>query len=250
LKTLSGHDRFALLLFAVFVLVWTALAINPWYRPDWLLENLIVFVAVPVLLQIHRHMPLSKISYSVIFVFLCLHEVGAHYTYAEVPYDRWFESLTGTGLNERLGWDRNHYDRVIHLFYGLLLTYPVREIVLRVSSMKGFWAYLLPLLVVISTSTIFELLEWAAVIVFGGDLGIAYLGTQGDEWDAQKDLLLAGFGALVTTLVVASINYTLDRNFARDWFESLRIKRREPLGEVAIARMLAEKHEAEKNERR
>lgn len=248
MKTLSGHDRFALTLLVMFVLIWTAFAIDPWYRSDWLLENLIVFVAVPVLIQIHRHMPLSKISYGLIFVFLCLHQVGAHYTYAEVPYDRWFESLTGTGLNELLAWDRNHYDRLIHLFYGLLITYPVREIVVRVSRVKGFWGYLLPVLVVISTSTIFELLEWAAVIVFGGDLGIAYLGTQGDEWDAQKDMLLAAIGGIVTTLVVAGINYTLDRNFTREWIESLRVKRREPLGEVEIARLLAEKYRAEKNE--
>lgn len=248
MKQLSGHDRFALALLVLFVAIWAALAIAPWYRSDWLLENAIVFLAVPVLLQMHRHMPLSKISYSVIFAFLCLHEVGAHYTYAEVPYDSWFVSLTGTGLNERLGWDRNHFDRLIHLFYGLLITYPVREIVVRVSRARGFWAYILPVLVVISTSTIFELLEWAAVIVFGGDLGIAYLGTQGDEWDAQKDMLLAAIGSVIATLVVAGINYTLDRNFTQEWIDSLKVKRREPLGEVAIARMLAEKHKSETNQ--
>jgi putative membrane protein len=231
MKRFSGHDRFALSLFVLFVLVWTALAIRPWYRSDWLLENMIVFAAVPLLLMIYWHLPLSKISYSLIFVFFCLHEVGAHYTYAEVPYDQWIESLTGRGLNERVGWERNHYDRLIHLFYGLLITYPVREIVL-----------------VISTSTIFELLEWAAVIVFGGDLGIAYLGTQGDVWDAQKDMLLAAVGSLIATLVIASINYTLDRNFAREWYESLRVKIREPLGEVAFARLMAKRHKKKKSE--
>ncbi len=77
-----------LTLFVLFLLVWTALAISPWYRSDWLLENMIVFVAVPLLLVMYRHLPLSKISYSLIFIFLCLHEVGSHYTYAEVPYDQ------------------------------------------------------------------------------------------------------------------------------------------------------------------
>lgn len=235
-------------LLTLFVLIWTALAIRPWYRPDWLLENIMVFAAMPVLIQLHRHMPLSKISYSMIFVFMCLHQIGAHYTYAEVPYDSWFESLTGMGLNERLGWERNHFDRVIHLSYGLLITYPIREMVLRVSQVKGFWAYLLPLLVVISTSTIFELLEWAVAIVFGGPLGVAYLGAQGDIWDAQKDMALAAIGSLVATLVIASIVYVLDRNFMREWIESLRVKWREPLGEVAIARMLARKRRTEKKE--
>jgi putative membrane protein len=238
-KKLSAHDRFALSLLLIFLAVWIALGIDPWFRSDWLLENLIVFLAVPALILLHQHMPLSKISYSVIFIFLCLHEIGAHYTYAMVPYDQWFEALTGKGLNERLGWDRNHYDRVIHLSYGLLITYPMREIVMRVSRVQGFWSYLLPVLVVISTSTIFELLEWAAVLVFGGDLGVAYLGTQGDVWDAQKDMFLAAIGSLFTTLLVLSVNFTLDRNFTRDWIESLRVKRRKPLGEVAVAELLA-----------
>ncbi len=243
MKNLSEHDRFALSLLIVFLAIWAALGIDPWFRSDWLLENLLVFFAVPALMLLHRHMPLSKISYSVIFVFLCLHEVGAHYTYAMVPYDQWFEALTGKGLNERLGWDRNHYDRVIHLSYGLLITYPMREIVMRELRVQGFWSYLLPVLVVISTSTIFELLEWAAVLVFGGDLGVAYLGTQGDVWDAQKDMYLAAIGSLFTTLLVLSTNYTLDRNFTRDWIESLRVKRRKPLGEVAVAELLAKKRE-------
>lgn len=214
----------------------------------WLLENVIVFFAVPALMLMHRHMPLSKVSYSLIFVFLCLHQVGAHYTYAMVPYDQWFDALTGQGLNERLGWERNHYDRLIHLFYGVLITYPTREIVIRVSRVQGFWAYLLPLLVVISTSTLFELLEWGAAVVFGGDLGVAYLGTQGDVWDAQKDMLLAAIGAVSTTLLVLGINYTLDRNFAQEWTESLRVKRHKPLGEVAVAEMLAEKRRSKTNE--
>ncbi len=248
MKKLSAHDRFAVWLLMIFVVIWIAFAIDPWFRSDWLLENVIVFFAVPALMLMHRHMPLSKISYSLIFVFLCLHQVGAHYTYAMVPYDQWFDTLTGQGLSERLGWERNHYDRLIHLFYGLLITYPMREIVMRVSRVQGFWAYLLPLLVVISTSTLFELLEWGAAVVFGGDLGVAYLGTQGDVWDAQKDMLLATIGAVTTTLLVLGINYTLDRNFAQEWIESLRVKRRKPLGEVAVAEMLAEKHRSKTNE--
>lgn len=161
-------------------------------------------------------------------------------------FSSWFESLTGKGLNERMGWERNHFDRLIYLSYGLLMTYPIREMVLRVSQVKGFWAYLLPLLVVISTSTIFELLEWAAAIVFGGPLGVAYLGAQGDIWDAQKDIALAAVGSMAATLVIASIVYVLDRNFMREWVESLRVKWREPLGEIAIARILARKHRVEK----
>ena len=134
-----------------------------------------------------------------------LHEIGAHYTYAEVPYDQRFEATLGTSLNEMLGWQRNYFDRVVHFLWGLLLTYPIREIILRVSQVRGFWGYLLPFLVVVSTSTIFELFEWIAAIQFGGDLGVAYLGTPGDIWDAQKDMTLALSGSLVATAITAGI---------------------------------------------
>lgn len=230
---------------AAFSIFWLALAIAPLHRPEWMLENVIVFVGVPVLVLLHRHLPLSKVSISLIFIFLCLHEVGAHYTYAEVPYDRWFEYLTGKGLNEWFDWERNHFDRAIHFLYGLLITYPVREIVLRMSGAKGFWTYLMPVLIVISTSTIFELLEWLAAIIFGGDLGLAYLGMQGDMWDAQKDMALAVAGTLVATMILAGVNSVLDRDFAHEWAESLRIKHAEPLGEVELERLLKENKDAD-----
>jgi putative membrane protein len=235
------NNRFALALLVLFLAIWTILAIRPSYRHDWLLENMIVFVGVPFLILTHRRLPLSRISYALIFLFLCLHEVGAHYTYAEVPYDRWLQAISGTTLSDMLGLERNHFDRVVHFLWGLLLVYPVREIVIRVSQVKGFWAYLLPVLVVVSTSTLFELIEWAAAVIFGGDLGIAYLGTQGDEWDAQKDMALALAGSLVASVIVAAVAASLNRDFAREWTESLRVKRGEPLGEFEIERLLAEK---------
>ena len=242
----GSHDRFALALLLIFLVLFVALGLAPWYRSDWILENVIVFVGVPVLVLSYRNLPLSKISYSCVFVFLCLHEVGAHYTYAEVPYDVFFERIFGRGLNEILGWQRNHFDRVVHFLWGLLLTYPIREVVIRVSQARGFWGYLLPFLVVVSTSTLFELFVWVAALVFGGDLGVAYLGTQGDVWDAQKDMSLALVGSLIATAVTASINALIDRDFAREWSESLRVKRRQPLGEIEIARLLSERQRKER----
>ena len=240
-RKLPANDRYALTLLAVFLLVFAALAYAPHYRQDWLLENVLVFILVPAAILSHFVLPLSRISYTLIFVFLCWHEVGAHYTYAEVPYDRWFEAAFGTGLNDLLGWDRNHFDRLVHFLWGLLLTYPVREVFIRLSNAKGFWTYLFPFLVAISTSTIFELLEWAAAIIFGGELGIAYLGTQGDVWDAHKDTSLAMLGSFIATCIIASVVASLDRDFAREWADSLTVKHPEPLGEVEIARLLAER---------
>ena len=99
--------------------------------------------------------------------------------------------------------ERNHYDRLVHFLFGLLLAVPIREIFLRIVQVRGFWSYYLPLDVAMAFSMLYELIEWAAALVFGGELGVAYLGTQGDPWDAQKDMGLATLGALITLLAVA-----------------------------------------------
>ena len=167
---------------------------------------------------------------------LSLHTVGAHYTYAEVPYDAWSEALLGMKLNDVLGLERNHFDRLVHFSYGLLMAYPMRELFLRVADARGFWGYFLPLDLTLSTSAIFELFEWVAAELFGGDLGIAYLGSQGGMWDAQKDMALAGLGAAIAMTVTLLVNRRLQRDFNREWDESLQVKRRLPLGEVELAR--------------
>jgi putative membrane protein len=235
----AGQHRYPATLLALFTAIFLALGWSPSYREDWLLENVLVFLAVPFFVVTYRRLPLSKISYTALFLFLCLHEIGAHHTYAEVPYEQWFRSLLGVGLNETLGWERNHFDRLVHFLYGVLIVYPVREIFLRVANARGFWAYLFPLLVVMSTSLLFELIEWAAAMLFGGELGMAYLGTQGDIWDSHKDSALATLGALLSSVVIAGVHSGLDRDFTREWVESLRVKHPEPMGEVAIERMRA-----------
>jgi len=232
---------------AFFLLVWAALAVAPLDRKDWALENALVFLIVPLLVLSRKKLPLSRISYTTIFIFLCLHEVGAHYTYAKVPYDMWFSSLTGSTINELLGFERNHFDRLAHFSFGLLLAYPIREVFLRVADVRGVWGYYLPLDVTMATSMLFELFEWGAAELFGGDLGVAYLGTQGDVWDAHKDMALATLGAIITMLLTAAINFYLQRDFAREMAESLKVKQQEPLGEEEIARMLRERHEQEES---
>jgi putative membrane protein len=109
-----------------------------------------------------------------------------------------------------------------------------------VADVHGFWGYYLPLDVVMATSVVYELIEWGAAVTFGGDLGVAYLGTQGDPWDAQKDMALATAGAAAAVLITAAINWHTQRDFAREWAESLRVKRPDPLGEDALASRLRE----------
>lgn len=232
------HRRYLLALLGLFMLLAIALGIAPLHRQDWLLENVLAVMAVVLLLSTSKFFPLSRISYTLIMLFMALHQVGAHYTYAEVPYDQWWQAAFGFSLNEALGFERNHFDRLVHFLYGLLLAYPIREVFIRVADVKGFWSYFLPLDLTMSTSMLYELVEWAAAEWFGGELGAAYLGTQGDVWDAHKDMALASLGALLAMGFTAWLNVWLQHDFAREWNDSLRVKHPEPLGEDEIGRML------------
>lgn len=218
------YERLVKRLAVLFALVFAVAAVRPWYFQDWVLEHVLLVLALPLYYVSYQRRLFSRLSWVLIFVFHCLHELGAHYTYAEVPYDAWWRSLTGRSLNEMLGWERNHFDRVVHFLYGLLLAYPFREIFLRIANARGFWGYFLPLDLTMSSSLLYELIEWLAAEVLGGDLGQAYLGTQGDIWDAHKDMALAASGAIITMLVTALVNWRCQRDFAREWSESWRVK--------------------------
>ena len=239
----DSHRRFFTALGVVYAVFWLALAIAPVDRETWVLENALTVVFVAGLLATHRRFLLSRLSYALVFAFLGLHAVGSHYTYSLVPYDAWSEALFGTSVSELTGWQRNHYDRLVHLAFGALLGYPAREVFVRIAAARGFWGYFLPLILMMSLSVGYELIEWGAAIAFGGDLGIHYLGTQGDVWDGHRDMALAGLGAVLAMLATAGVNLALQRDFAREWHESLRVKRAEPLGETAIREMLAARKE-------
>jgi len=231
-------SRYPLWLLLAFAAFWLAMAYKPKYFQNWLLENVLTVLFVAGLVLTRRRFPLSNVSYTLIFVYLCLHTVGAHFTYSKVDYDAPFRALFGSGPTDWFGWRRNHFDRLVHFCFGLLLSYPIRELFLRVAGARGFWGYYLPLDVTMSFSMVYELIEWGAAVKFGGDLGQAYLGTQGDEWDAHKDMALASLGALITMTVVACINYAFDRHFGDEWRHSLAVKGATPLGEVRLKEML------------
>ena len=189
-----------------------------------MLENVMTVVGGIILVSIYRKLPFSPLAWCLSFLFLCLHEVGAHYTYAEVPWQEWWAVLTGQQPIEAVG-QRNHFDRVVHFLYGLMLFVPWREVFQRLAGARGFWSFAWPLLFVIASSTLYELLEWAAAVVFGGELGMAYLGTQGDVWDAQKDMALAALGALLAMVAVMAVEWRRDpAKFGREWRESLRVR--------------------------
>lgn len=223
--------------------VWLLVALIGWFAcwswypahpQDFLLEHILTVLFLALLVATRRAFPLSHLSYTLIFLFLALHIVGAFYTYSEVPYDRWAGTLAswfgvdGFSLDRALGFSRNHFDRLVHFAFGLLLVYPVREVFLRIAEVKGFWSYYLPLDVMMSFSLLYELLEWAVALIFAGDVGQSYLGTQGDEWDAHKDMALAALGGLLGMVVVAAINARRQRDFTQEFIASLRVKQPAP----------------------
>lgn len=192
-----ADDRFLAVLAGGLAVMVTASAIGCHYPGDWLLENALVVVAFIYLAATRRVLPMTRPSYLLILAFFGLHEIGAHWTFAEVPYNAWWQALFGTTLNEVFGWERNHYDRLVHFSFGFLLGRPWRETLAHGFHRSGFWHYALPCVFVLAMSGAYELIEWAAAIVFGGDLGQAYLGTQGDVWDSHRDSALATAGAIV-----------------------------------------------------
>ena len=211
-----SRTRLIQTLAAGFALLWVVLALSPLDRSDWLLENVLTVVGVGVLVATRRVLPLSNASYVSIFVFLCLHTIGAHYTYSLVPYDEAFRAVTGHPLDGSSEGARNHYDRFVHFAYGSLLILPLRELMMRHAGVRGFWSYFLPIDIVLSTSALYELIEWGAAVFFGGDLGAAFLGTQGDGWDAHKDMSLGALGGLVTTLVLWATHRVTGRDGTLD----------------------------------
>lgn len=177
------------------VMVWGVTAIKPLYPIDWVLENLLTYIYGALLIITHRRFKFSNTAYGLFTVFLTLHMIGAHYTYAETPLGFW--------MQEWFGFTRNHYDRLVHFSYGLLLVVPMREAVVRIIGVPLRWSRFMAVIMILSFSAFYELLEmWTAMIV-SPELGDAYLGTQGDVWDAQRDTFLAFAGAIVTMILGA-----------------------------------------------
>jgi len=190
-------NRFVAILAGSYAGLWILLAIRPVDRGDWFLENLLVFAGLVVLFFTYPRFQFSNLTYVFITVFLALHAVGAHYTYAEVPAGFW--------IQDWLHLSRNHFDRAIHLAFGLLLLYPLRELLLRAAEVRATWASWLALAAISALSSSFESIEAIIAQIVRPDLGTAYLGTQGDIWDAQKDMVAAIFGGVLAMAAIAAV---------------------------------------------
>ena len=181
---------------AAFAALFLALAWSPHDRGDWLLENLIAVPFALFLVLARRRLPFDTSAWLMLFVFLALHEIGSHYTYSLVPWMEWSRALFGWAP----AWERNHYDRFLHLSFGLLLTLPMAQLLAGALPSRPGLRFLLAVCVVATFSHLYELLEWGAARLVDPELGIAFLGAQGDVWDAQKDMALAFGGSCAVAL--------------------------------------------------
>jgi putative membrane protein len=191
----ASADRWAVTLSMVLLAFMAVAGLSPHSREDWLLENALVPPVLALLAALRFGRPracLSRAAWVSLFLFLLLHEIGAHYTYSLVPYRQWTDAL---GLAPDGG--RNHYDRIVHFAYGLLVAQPVFEVLAARTGLAVTARLATTVAWMAFGSMLYELIEAAAAAVFGGDLGMAYLGTQGDAWDAQKDMALALSGSLL-----------------------------------------------------
>lgn len=223
-----------ILLTLLFVIVWSWAAIEPLHYSDWVLENILIVLFIPIVFLTARSFEFSMVSYMLIAFFAILHVIGSHYTYAEVPW--------GVTLGEWLGTERNMYDRLVHYLFGLWLVYPVRELCVRLGNTKGFWGYFFPFMVISAFAGFYEVVEWGTASIVDPDAGSAFLGSQGDIWDAQKDMMLAMAGAFITLTIVMVINMLFNPKFFTEFKESLRLSKEDkPLGEVELEEMLERK---------
>ena len=194
------ENKLLIIYMAIFFLLWLYTFL---YTPDlanWWLENLLVFITLFILSFTYKKYSFSDLSYTLLFIFLCMHVYGAMYTYAENPFGFW--------LKDYLSLDRNHYDRIVHFAFGFLLAYPIREIFLIGLKYPSWLAWLIPIETALAVSGLYEIIEWFVADQFFREQGIAYLGTQGDPWDAQKDIFLAFAGAIVATSIISFLKKT------------------------------------------
>ena len=191
-----------LLLLVLAMLLWSA--IQPKDRFTWWLEVAPVLIALPLMIATARRFPLTPLLYAAVAAHMIILMVGGHYTYAEMPLFNW--------LRDAFGLARNHYDRVGHLAQGFVPALAAREVLLRKTPLKpGAWLFVLVTCVCLAISAAYELIEWG-VAEASGDEAVAFLATQGDPWDTQKDMALALLGSILAQLALARLQ---DRQLAR-----------------------------------
>ena len=189
--------RLPLLLLIAYLVLFALLAINPYDRTVWFAENLPIVLIVMALVLSRRWYAFSNTAYLMIAFLIFLHTVGGHYTFERVPFD-WFTDL--------FGFSRNHYDRMAHFTVGFY-AYPLTEILLRKRLVASrFVLFFFPVCFILAVAGAYEIFEWLYAVSADPSAGSAVLGSQGDVWDAQKDMLADSLGSLAAIALFAAIH--------------------------------------------
>lgn len=181
---------------SVFSVIWISTLIGTNNFTNWITENTLTVIFLLILAFTYRKFKFSDLSYVLMTIYLCLHVYGAKYTYAENPFGYW--------LKDVLNLERNHYDRIVHFSFGFLLAYPLRDYFKNHFGWPNWVCWVLPCEITLSFSGAYEIIEWLVADIFFPSEGVAYLGTQGDMWDAQKDMSLAFAGSVLIMLSVST----------------------------------------------
>lgn len=181
----------------LFTGIWISTLVGTSNLTNWFTENTLTVIFLLILFFTYKKFRFSDLSYVLITVYLCLHVYGAKYTYAENPFGYW--------LKDVLHLERNHYDRIVHFSFGFLLAYPMRDYFKNHFQWPSWVCWILPCEITLSFSGAYEIIEWLVADIFFPSEGVAYLGTQGDMWDAQKDMSLAWVGSILIMLIVFSL---------------------------------------------
>lgn len=179
------------ILAAIFVILFIALGIDPVDRRVWYIEDTPIVIVFLILVVTYKKFRFSNISYFLMSFWMYMHTVGGHYTFANVPFDF---------ITNLFDFQRNNFDRFAHFVVGFY-AFAVAELLLRKKWATPFIATLFGFTFVMSIAALYEILEWAYAVIDGGEAGIEFLGSQGDSWDAQKDMLLDGLGAIFSLIL-------------------------------------------------
>lgn len=188
-----------LCLLALYLIVFSVCAIAPYDRDVWWAENIPAMLVVAALVWISLNYRFSSTSYILMSVFIILHTIGGHYTFERVPFDL---------VTDTFGFERNHYDRLAHFSVGFY-AYPVAEVLMRKRLVRSRWIVsLFPIFAIVTVAGVYEIIEWQYAISANPQAGVAVLGSQGDIWDAQKDILADTLGAITAMLLFFSQHRT------------------------------------------
>lgn len=190
--------RELVILLIIYSVVFAILAVRPYDRTDWAMENFFPVSMLVAILIVYPHFKFTRLAYYLLFIYLLVQTYGGHYTYALTPPFDW--------LKDGLGFSRNHYDRVAHFMLGFLMAIPIREILLRYIWTSGRWLAFITASIVLAIGAFYEFIEWWVAVIVTPDLGDKFLGTQGDIWDTHWDMFLALIGSVCALAIFMKLH--------------------------------------------